>query len=187
MPQSASDSHRQLIKNAEILFKLAFGFSATHPRLGYLTEFSSYGHTAKQKDLSLNEKEEFVGAGFLEHVATYTLAAQIDTALAELYPNWLNSANAEQRSIAWIARLLRNAFAHNPFAPKWLIDRKVKNERLTVRKIIALDTAALKGRYVASEDYGGPLALLKFSQLVRRKLPRPRRALQKPCQAPQNR
>jgi hypothetical protein len=175
MPQSISDFHRELIKNAEILFKLAFGFSATHPQLGYLTQFNSYGHTARRKDLRLTKKEEFAGAGFLEHVATYTLAAQIDVALGELYPKRFESGNLELRSIAWIARLIRNAFAHNPFAPKWLIDRNVKNERFVVRNIISLDTTGLQGKYVARSDYGGPLALLGFSHVVRTKLPRVRR------------
>lgn len=166
MEQSIAKFHGQLIKNAQILFKLSLGFSATRPKLGYLSSFSSHGHNANSEELQLTEDEESFGSGLFEHVATYTLAVQLDTALGALYSNRFQSADQELRSAAWIARLLRNSFAHNPFAPKWEIYSECKDKQFTVGSLISLDTTTLNGQYVARQHYGGPLALLRLSELV---------------------
>jgi hypothetical protein len=119
MDQSLAQFHGQLIKSSQILFKLSLGFSASLPKLGYLSSFASYRHTAHADELKLTREEEGFGSTLLEHVATYTLAVQIDTALGALYPTRFESADQMLRSAAWIARLVRNSFAHNPFAPTW--------------------------------------------------------------------
>ncbi len=73
------NSHAERIKNAEILLKLSLGFSATLPELGYLSSLESYGQRVQGDELKLTKEEEGIGATLLEHVATYTLAVQIDT------------------------------------------------------------------------------------------------------------
>lgn len=169
MGRSIAKFHGELIENAQILFKLSLGFSVTLPKPGYLTSLTSYRHTADANKLKLTREEEGFRSTLLEHVATYTLAVQIDTALETLVPKRFESADQMLRSAAWIARLGRNAFAHNPFAPKWRIG-KCKNKKFAVRNIISLDTSGLNGEYVARDHYGGPLALLKLSEFVREKL-----------------
>lgn len=166
MNQNLARFHQQLIKNAQILFKFSHGISATSPELGYLASFANYRHTVTQEDLKLTREEEFVAASLFEHVATYILAIQIDTALEALYPNRLESADELIRSASSIARLIRTAFAHNPFAPQWKIDRPLSNKQLTVPDIISLDTRGLKGKNVEQRHYGGSLSLLKLSELV---------------------
>jgi hypothetical protein len=132
MDQNLARFQRQLITNAQILFKFSLGISATRPKLGYLASFASYRHTANEEDLKLARKDEFFAADLLEHVATYVLAVQIDTALEALYPSRFKSADQIVRSASTITRLIRNAFAHNPFAPIWIIDRKAANKQFTV-------------------------------------------------------
>ncbi len=162
--------HSGLVKDAQMLFKLSLGFSATRPELGYLSSFASYQHLAHYDELKLTRDEEFASAGFFEHVATYTLAVQVDTALEVIYPNRFDSTDATLRSAARIAHLIRNAFAHNPFAPRWKISAVCKNTYYKVGDRIALDTTDLDGKYVEQPHYGGPLALLKLSEFVRVKL-----------------
>ena len=86
MDKDEANFHGQLIKNAQILFKLSLGFSAALPELGYLASFASYRHTAHADELKLTREEEGIGSTLLEHVAMYTLVVQIDTALGALYP-----------------------------------------------------------------------------------------------------
>ncbi len=164
--------HGELIENAEILFKLSLGFSATLPQLGYYSTLASYRHTANDADLRLTREEEGIGATLFEHVATYILAVQIDTALGALYPNRFENADQNLCCAARIARLIRNAFAHNPFAPewKWKTNGPCENRQFVVPDIISLDTTGLSGKYVERRHYGGPLALLKLADFVRERL-----------------
>jgi hypothetical protein len=170
MDRTLAKFHARLLKQAQMLFKLSLGFSATLPQLGYLTSFASYSHTAHYNELELTREEERIGSSLLEHVATYTLAVQIDTALGALYPARFESSDQSLRSAAWIARLIRNSFAHNPFAPEWKTYSECDNKQFGVPGVISLDTTALNGTYVDREHYGGPLALLRLSHFVRKSL-----------------
>ena len=162
--------HRKLIENAEILFKLSLGLSATRPQLSYFSTLVSYRHTANESDLKLTREEEFFAASLFEHVATYTLAVQIDTALAAVYPSRFESSDKDVRCAVWVSRLIRNAFAHNPFAPEWKIYSECESKHYEVQDIISLDTTGLGGKYVERRHYGGPLALLRLAQFVRERL-----------------
>jgi hypothetical protein len=172
MDQNLARFHGQLIKNAQILFKLSLGFSATLPELNYYSSFASYRHTAQEPELKLTKEEEGFGSTLLEHVSIYTLAVQIDTALEALYPNRLKSADQVLLSSAWIARLIRNSFAHSPFAPLWKIGPSCADKQFTLSNVISLDTSGLNGKDVERRHYGGPLALLRLSEFVREKLER---------------
>jgi hypothetical protein len=61
-----------------------------------------------------------------------------------------------------ISRLLRNAFAHNPFAPVWKIDRAYRDVVFDVPDVISLDSNGLDGEPVRRVHYGGPVAVLRF-------------------------
>jgi hypothetical protein len=170
MDQTLARFHGRLIKNAQILFKLSLGFSATTPKLKYLSSYASYRHTANADELELTREEESTGSTLLEHVSTYTLAAQVDTALGDLYPNRFESLDQMLQSAAWIARLIRNSFAHNPFAPQWKTYAECENKHFIVGDLISLNTRGLDGKYVHRRHYGGPLALLKLSEFVQERL-----------------
>ena len=72
------------------------------------------------------------------------------------------------KSASWIARLIRNAFAHNPFDPVWIIQAECKNKQYEVPGTISLDTSSIDGKRLLRIHYGGPLAILKLSEFVLR-------------------
>lgn len=158
----------KLLKYSEIFFKFAFAIhQPIHFKLMYLSQFSWGKHTASKKDLKLTKKEENLSVALLHHVATYILALQIDTVLQDKFQDRFNHKNNDIRSAAWIARLIRNAFSHNPFYPRWEFYSECMNKQYAVSKIISLDTSKLHGKEVDRMHYGGPLALLRLSEYVR--------------------
>ncbi|MBI4093310.1 MAG: hypothetical protein HY420_05285 [Candidatus Kerfeldbacteria bacterium] len=159
---------KQLLKYAEVFFKLSFAIHSTgSTKLEYLDTFSWGKHVLSKKDLKLTKKQEELGIALLHHVATYTLASQIDTTLQNLYKNRFKHRRKVVRNASWIARLVRNAFAHNPFYPQWIIQPEAKNSVFEVEDIIKIKTSNLDGKFVSRHDYGGPLALLSLSEFVR--------------------
>jgi hypothetical protein len=66
-----------------------------------------------------------------------------------------------------IARLIRNAFAHAPFAPMWSIDPDCRDKVFAVPDVIALDTTGLQGQPFDWRQYGGPLALFQLCRFAR--------------------
>jgi hypothetical protein len=71
------------------------------------------------------------------------------------------------RSASQIVRLIRNAFAHNPFAPVWRIPRECENQTYNVNNTIALKTSGLNGKPLERLNYGGPLALLCLLEFIK--------------------
>ena len=164
-------NYQKLLKYSEIFFKFAFAIhQPLHFKPMYLGQFSWGRHIAKEKELKLTKKEENLSVALLHHVATYILALQIDRGLQDNFPDRYNHTNSEIVSISWIVRLIRNAFSHNPFYPEWKFYSECKNKRYEVKDIIYLDTTNLDGVYVDRSHYGGPLALLRLSEHVRRLL-----------------
>lgn len=95
------------------------------------------------------------------------MAVQIDTALERKFGTQrFDNSDEEIRSACSIARLVRNAFAHDPFGPVWEFPPKFANQRYEVRGILLLNTAGLEKQPVSRRDYGGPLALLRFLQFA---------------------
>lgn len=168
--------HRQLITVAQYQFKLALAVSmhctSTQPEnaFTYLGAFSYGKHVATLEELSLTPKEEKFAAAALEHSATYVMAVQIDTALQAVFPQRFSHQKTDIQQSAWIARLIRNAFAHDPLNPVWLTYPECDNKVFSVQEIITLNTAQLNGKSLQRMDYGGPLALLRLSEFVKNQL-----------------
>jgi hypothetical protein len=115
----------------------------------------------------LNREQEIFAATLLVHSATYLCAVQADTILQATTHDRFKHVNQNIRSASWIARLIRNAFAHNPFAPVWKTYPECENQIYSVENVISLNTAGLNGKPVRRLDYGGPLALLCLSDFVK--------------------
>jgi hypothetical protein len=94
----------------------------------------------------------------------------MDRALQDTVPDRFKHPDDGIRSAAWIARLLRNAFAHNPFNPVWMLYSECENKVFEVKDVIRLSTEGLHKKRVVREDYGGPLALLRLSQFIRTRI-----------------
>jgi hypothetical protein len=168
--------YRQLITIAQHQFKLSVALRAhcasAQPEngLSYLEIFSFGKHVAGPEELSLTPEQEQFAAAALEHSATYVMAVQIDTALQAVFPHRFSHSCPEVQHSSWIARLTRNAFAHDPLNPIWLTYPECENKVYSIEGIISLSTSALKGKEVQRMHYGGPLALLRFAEFVKTQL-----------------
>lgn len=167
--------HSELLRLAEINFKLALGLrnfvpsdqEVRVPRLPYHTQLAWGRHSLEGKELELTVQEEIFGAGLCEHVATYVLVLQVDKALEDRIPDRFHHTDQSTLAASWIARLVRNAFAHNPFYPTWRTYPECADRTFTVPGAISLTTTGLDSKVVKYEHYGGPLALLALVHFVR--------------------
>ena len=168
----SSESLLNLLNYAEIQYKYALALNSyysTHrrfPKLMYYDVFSWGKNILYKKDLALSETNEKNAVMFLSHSALYLLATQIDSILEALY----GKARFQDKNvgdISCVVRLIRNAFAHNPFQPTWIIDRKYMNKNYEIDLKIKLSTAQLRNKSVKRRDYGGPIAILKIAAFVR--------------------
>jgi hypothetical protein len=96
------------------------------------------------------------------------MAIQMDRVLQEVVgSDRFKHPDSDINSASWIARLIRNAFAHNPFNPTWQTCPECDNKVFEVEGIIRLRTKGLNGRRMEMDDYGGPLSLFRLSGFIR--------------------
>lgn len=149
-----------------------FQISGSKLDLIYYNAFAYGLHTMTRAELELTKEQEELASILLVHSATYLCAVQADTVLQAIVPNRFNDSDPDIRSASWIARLIRNAFAHNPFAPVWKTYSECENKIYTVQNVISLNTTGLNGKPVERLHYGGPLALLKLLEFIKQLLER---------------
>jgi hypothetical protein len=166
----SGEDHKNLLNGAVLQFKLALAVSVLAGDedfdLRYLEHFTSGEHFRDREQLHLSKEQERLAGSILEHSATYILALQMDKALQDTVPNRFKSPDADIYAAAWVARLIRNTFAHNPLAPIWDIQPEAQNKTYEVANIIRVTTDTLDGQPVRSRDYGGPLALLTLAEFI---------------------
>lgn len=165
-------TYSDLLEYAQLQYKFALAISTTiqlgkFQDLLYYDVFAYGPHAFKKEELILSKEQELFAATLLVHSATYICAVQADTVLQATIPNRFQHTDPDIRSASWIARLIRNAFAHNPFAPVWKTYPECENQTYTVGSVMSLNTSGLNGKPVERLDYGGPLALLCLLDFVR--------------------
>jgi len=162
--------HRSLLTGAILQFKLALAarfLAGDHGfEFPYLAGYSWGKHTQNAEQLSLSKAQEELAGSILEHTATYILVLQVDRDLQDLIPDRFQNPDSNLKAAAGIARLARNAFAHNPLAPTWEFQPEAANKIFHVSEILTLHTAGLDGKPVERTDYGGPLALLALAEFI---------------------
>lgn len=166
-----AEKHAALLKLAELQFRLMIAVR-TGSTLGRLplqvpVLFVFGKQTVRAADVALTQDEADEGAAVMEHAATYTLALEIVQAMKDVLTKPRDHADQEVRHAFEIARLVRNAYAHQPFSPHWSIDPVCRNKTFEVSGIASIQTNALQGEPVRWQDYGGMLALFRLSQYVR--------------------
>ncbi len=167
MKKSTDILNRESLESAQIFFKFAFGIQPwSKIDFIYYDKFIWGGHIATKKELKLSKQNEQRAVALLHHIAIYLLATQIDTILEGTYRNRFKHRNRNIRSASWVARLIRNSFTHNPFSPRWLIDRNAEDS-ISVKNIIKFDTKNLSGKFVEWSHFGGPIALLRLSEFIK--------------------
>lgn len=127
-------------------------------------------HRVLYRDTALRKDQGDFAASCLQRSATYMLAMAVKDALRIAVSDPKNSNDPNVRSAYQIARLIRNAFAHAPFAPIWSIDADCRDQPFEVPSVIRLDTTALNGQPFDWRHYGGPLALLQLARYVRHEI-----------------
>ena len=139
------------------------------PRLPYPKTWSWGRHSVTDKDIKLSRDEARDGAMYVAHSALYIMVIQIDTALEKCFGgDRFSHPDKDIKSASCIARLIRNAFAHDPFHPVWLVPSRMKKQIFRLDKIdVELNVNDLEGKNVKRSHYGGPLALLQLSRFVR--------------------
>jgi hypothetical protein len=95
------------------------------------------------------------------------MAVAIKDAIRAVVPDPKTSTDSDARAAYQIARLIRNAFAHAPFAPTWSIDPDCRGKVFSIPDVITLDTTSLQGTPFDWRHYGGPLALFRVCRFVR--------------------
>ena len=134
--------HRKKLINkldfAEIQYKLALAVSSTCQSqqksvISYLEMFSFGKHTVDKTELILDKNQEELASVLLEHSATYITMVQLNSVLEEVWPNRLQHKNDNIRNASQITRLIRNAFAHDPFEPIWKITPRWDNHIFEVK------------------------------------------------------
>ena len=166
-------NHLDLLKVAEMQYKLSLGVltacNSDDSTFDYYDQFAWGKQGTTKGELALTKEQERFAAPAFEHTATYLMVVQIDAAFKEtLGPDHLNHHDPDIRAASRIAWLLRNAFAHNPFAPMWKVYGQHDNQNYNVQGAVTLNTSGLSGQMVKRSHYGGPLALLRLIQFTKR-------------------
>lgn len=184
-----SEKHIGLLFTAELQFRLASAVRlaaslGTQPTDLPVT-WTHGNHSVEYGDVALRPDQADYAAHFLQLSATYLLALSVREAIHAVAGDWKNISHPEVLAAYQIARLIRNAFLHNPgpFAPVWAIEPDCRRV-FEIAKVIRLDATNLNQKAFDWCDYGGPLALYRLAQFTRTQVleddPPPRKVLPMP-------
>lgn len=170
---------------AELQFRLASAVRLATTRkaqpFDLPTEWTHGKHRVKYDEIALRPDQADFAACFLHRSATFLMAVAIKDAIRAVVPDPKTCSDTNVQASYQIARLVRNAFAHAPFAPVWSIDPDCRNKVFAAGDIITLDTTGLQGTAFDWRHYGGPLALFRLCRFVRTQIlndkPSPRKAV----------
>jgi hypothetical protein len=165
------EKHIVHLFKAELQFRLASAVRLATTRelqpLDLPMEWIHGSHLFKYEEIALKQDQADYAACSLHRSATFLMAVAVKDAIRAVRLDPKSSPDLVVRSAYQIARLIRNAFAHAPFAPMWSIDPDCRNQVFVVPDVITLDTNGLHGTQFDWQHYGGPLALLRLCRFVR--------------------
>jgi len=170
------DFFDDLIRYAQINFKFSILISAESQTNNIaennLEEFVYGSHRMNSEELKLSDEERDYAPRLYEHTAKYVLVTQVDKVLQEMIGgDRFEHEDDNLRAASHIIRQLRNAFAHDPFNPRWKIrDERARNEIFSVKDIIELDTSNLNNTLLRNRQFGGPIALYRLTEFIREEL-----------------
>jgi len=161
----------QMLFTAELQFRLASAVRLATTRkvqpLDLPMDWSHGKHHVLYEEIALREDQADYAACFLHRSSTYLLAVAMKDAIRAVVPDPKTSSDSAVRAAYQIARLIRNAFAHAPFSPRWSIDPNCRDTVFSIPDIITLDTTGLQDTAFDWRQYGGPLALFRLCRFVR--------------------
>lgn len=164
-------SHINYLFAAELQFRLAsavrFAVTMDNQPLDLPMEWSHGKHKVSYEEVALREDQADFAAWDMHRSATFIMAVAMKDAIKAAVQDPKIATNPDVQAAYQISRLIRNAFAHNPFQPVWSIDPDCRNRTFEVHRIASLDTTNLQGVTFDWRHYGGPLAMLRLCRYVR--------------------
>jgi hypothetical protein len=191
------EEHLNHLFDAELQFRLtaAVRIAVTgHRQPLDFPDVWTYAHVSvTYEELALRQEQAEYAAQLIQHSATLTMALAVKDAIEAVIPELpdavrrdgnrilqaVEDAIANSASKPWnvtehqvatayhISRLIRNAYAHAPFAPQWMINRHIQDTTFTIPDVIELNTRGLHGNGFDWRHYGGLLALYKLCRFTR--------------------
>jgi len=168
---SNREMHIGSLFTAELQFRLAsavrLAVTGNRQPLNLPMEWTHGQHRVRYEEIALRQEQADYAAIFLHRSATYLMAVAMKDAIQAVVANAYDSPDLNVQNAFQIARLVRNAFAHAPFSPVWLIDNKCRDKTFAIADTIELNTTGLDGKPFDWRHYGGPLALFRLCRFVR--------------------
>lgn len=181
-------THINYLFAAELQFRLAsavrFAVTMGNQPLDLPLEWSHGKHKVSYEEVALRNDQADFAAWNMHRSATFLMAVVMKDAIKAAVPDPKNSTDPDIQSAYQISRLIRNAFAHNPFQPVWSVDPDCRNRKFEVRDIASLDTTNLQGVVFDWRHYGGPLAMLRLCRYVRFEILKDQKRARKPIPTP---
>ncbi len=182
------EHHVAPLFTADLQFRLASAVRLAVPGtlqpLDLPMEWVHGEHRVRYPEIALRQDQAEYAASFLQRSATYLMAVAMKDAIRAVVPDPKASSDPDVRAAYQIARLIRNAFAHAPFSPKWSIDADSRGKVYSIPDLITLDTTGLDGTAFDWRHYGGPLAIFRLGRFVRTEIlkdePAPRKVVPMP-------
>jgi hypothetical protein len=170
-------------------------------------EWSHGQHSVRYEEIALRQDQADYAAFLLHRSATFTMAVAIKDAIEAVAPGLSKAVKKAKDDLdhaireviqtveqkPWkvpdvelvmayhIARLIRNAYSHAPFAPTWMIHAELQDKVFAIPDVITLCTTGLHRTAFDWRHYGGPLALFRLCRFVRTEIlndqPAPRKVV----------
>ncbi len=191
------EKHIRHLFQAELQFRLAsavrLAVTSNRQPLDLPTVWTHGQHEVRYEEIALRHDQADYAAMLIQQSATLTMAVAAKDAIEAVAPSLPKAIRASKKEIdrtirecisavdpkSWkasdhdvttayhIARLVRNAFAHAPFAPTWKIHPELRNRVFVIDGAIELRTCGLHESAFDWRHYGGPLALFRLCRYVR--------------------
>ena len=212
---SVRETHISYLLSAELQFRLAsavrLAVTGDRQPLDLPIEWTHGSHRVRYEEIALRPDQADYAACFVHRSAIFLMAVAVKDAIEAMAPSLAKALSKASGDIdgtvrgalqavqpkPWkasdtdvgtayhVARLIRNAFAHAPFAPTWMISTDLRDNVFAIPKVISLATKGLHGTAFDWRHYGGPLALFLLCRFVRTEIlqdeVRPRTAVPAPA------
>lgn len=197
---TARDEHIGYLFDTELQFRLtaAVRIAITGQRQPLdVPELWTHGKFSVSYDeIALRRDQAEYAAHVMQHSATLTMAVAVKDAIEAVAPTLSDSVrrNGQQilnavldgisntNSKPWtvsdqevatayhVSRLIRNAYAHAPFAPRWMINTAIRSTVFNIPNVIEFNTDGLHGTNFDWRHYGGLLGLYNLCRFARFKI-----------------
>ncbi|WP_339910394.1 hypothetical protein [Symmachiella dynata] len=169
------EEHLNYLFDAELQFRLiaAVRIAVTCHRqpLDFPDVWTHGQVSVRYEEIALRQEQANYAAQLIQHSATLTMAVAVKDAIEAVVPSLphavrigkdrilqtVDDAIANSDSKPWnipedqvatayhISRLVRNAYAHAPFAPQWMISEHIQGAKFSIPNVIELHTLGLDG------------------------------------------